>query len=229
MNLSLEHLDILPQGIEVAGLGLKHVEAAYGQNSPNPKAYHGVTHSYETAVAAYEITKAESVSLRVLTSALIAGAWHDSVHEHGQGLGENEKASAELAIAAMTRVGGFRNRDYLNVNEMIMGTVVEMTAGYPVQRARFRNAERMADADLHKLGAPNEVFWASNLAYLEECLPGIPLESKAAYDFLASTIKLLRNHRFYTQTAQALYPHQAENLAYTEAKRQEIGSKLGIL
>jgi hypothetical protein len=207
---------------ELADQAYAEIDTKYGTEGRNPKGYHNVAHTRDDVVggiielADLAITSGK-ITPRDKALLIIIGAFHDI--EQDLGSGQNETASARKTRVAMRKTSKFTDDDEDVVDVAIMGTQIRFEGGVMLQSASAEDsflAQLMADADLSSLGRDTETYWVRSVGLLTELSGDKPtVEDQVA--FLESQIRLLQQHEYYTDEARELFPHQKENLEYTEA------------
>jgi predicted metal-dependent HD superfamily phosphohydrolase len=197
------------------------VDSKYGLSSLSPKHYHNTLHTLEVISAARAIgnlaVKKGLLELAVLDLLSIEAAWHDV--EQDLGMGDNETASADFALAEMSKFGVFSEEDKKQVRLGIEATAVKDIDGVVTQFADLNSlmAQIMADADLSSLGYQTDEYWHRAKNLFKERHPGQVLEGEALRSFADQQTKLLARHVFYTPDAAELFPYQAENLSFVKS------------
>jgi predicted metal-dependent HD superfamily phosphohydrolase len=192
------------------------VDERYGLQSENPLPYHNRAHteSVLNAVTAIvnELIKDGRVPAYKLVLAQIAAAGHDLVQ--GKTAGVNEQESGEELADLMRAAGIFTQEEIQEVQEFVDGTSIKIENG---------QLKQMADADLSSLGMPTEFFWERAMAYAREHYGKSELNQSELQGYIKAEIKLLENHRFYTDVAEKLFPHKQANIEWLKSQLERIG------
>lgn len=192
------------------------IERTYGLSGATPKPYHNVMHARDVVLAAESMAALAARNGRTTRQSLyllrVAGAFHD--YNHSLGTVASEQASADAAEQAMRRSSIFTDAHLAVVRRAIMATVVKHDNGIMKQSADGEYTSRiLADADLAVLGQPTALFWDRVSRLYNEYHPGQPQHGLAWQEFNLMQVGFIENHRFYTDEADQLFPHQDENLA----------------
>lgn len=215
MRERFEPTEVDPVADVLINRALTIVHDRYGDNSDNPRAYHNVDHTLDvleatellgdTAIACCKINPDDK---RLL---LIAAAYHDT--EQSFGSGENEHASAKLAIAHMKETGAFSEEERQKVHRGIMATQANIKNGVITQSAgNYYFGQILADADLASVGRPTAHYMEVVANLFRELHPEEEIGGEAYADFMAEQVFFLNHHRFNTPEADKLFPHKQENV-----------------
>ncbi len=197
-------------------LAIETIETKYGPESPNPKPYHNTEHTIGVINAASHLADAalrkNMIRPHDKNLLLIAAAYHDT--EQDKGSGDNEHASAKLALGSMKEFGDFLAEDCHLVRTAIMGTQVYSDgAGVMHQMAKSGNylSQLLADADLAAIGQPTEIYQATAINLFRELHPDELLGGESYNQFLVGQSNFLANHNFFTSIADELFPNKYAN------------------
>ncbi|HEY9712080.1 MAG TPA: HD domain-containing protein [Chroococcales cyanobacterium] len=202
---------------------LAEIERKYGPHGETPLSYHHRGHTLAVVEAATTIAKAMLVSAEApitphdLQVIRIAAVSHDLVHD---GSGDDEEQSLGILLSVMQREDRFfDDRDRLNAEHMILATKTTLENDGLKQSASKDNVltQIMADADLASLGRPPEQYWQSAYSLLLEHNEGMEPTEEQLRRFLELQIPILEKHKFYTEEAARLFPHQQENIVFVKA------------
>lgn len=195
---------------------LKHIEAHYGEGSPQPKIYHNLEHTGQVMEAAARISEAALRAGRITSTEVsligIAAACHDTVHSGTHGA--DERDSALFARQAMGRHVIFTPGQIDLTTQIIMATQAKVEEGILTQRVPegIYPAKILADADLAHFGKPYQEYQdRATLLYIEMREEG-RTHGITEEAFTAMQPRLLSYHRFHTPEARKLYPHQMDNM-----------------
>jgi predicted metal-dependent HD superfamily phosphohydrolase len=147
---------------------------------------------------------------------IVGAAFHDV--EQDLGSGAIEEASSATAREAMQSESVFTVEDQDLVDRLIMGTKIHFEDGVMKQTAEREDylVRLLADADLSSLGRPTDIYWARSVGLFHEFFGESPTKDDQIA-FLNNQITPLTHHVYFTEEAVELFPHQADNLSYTEA------------
>jgi hypothetical protein len=224
MTERLEKYELEPVYFDLAAQGLILMAERYGPNGRRPLAYHNEDHLIDVADAGHPIAKDQNMKPRQYGNYMIALFYHDYEQDYKEPF-MNEALSAEKAVAEMRKTRKFENTDYVEVEAMIMATATYMKNGRLYQNVNglyLPQKKNAADADMASLGRNTDVFWDRALNLYQEWNPGQPLSGPAYERFVRNEVELLRNFRFYTPEAAALFPNREKNLAYVESIAYEL-------
>lgn len=205
--------------------GLNEVGKKFGtgqNDGENPLTYHNSKHTQRVRDAALKIAGLavnnpdHGITVNDLPLIELGAAYHDNVQNLGPG--KNEDASAEYVRKIMEESKIFTPEDVAKVCGMIAGTKVSIIDGM-IHQAGGSGYETLilADADLHTLGSPFEIYWSQALNLLEEILGRPPSENEIS-NFAKTQVAILSNHQYFTPEAGKLFPYQADNLKQIKAK-----------
>jgi predicted metal-dependent HD superfamily phosphohydrolase len=227
MTLEIETLRTREEIVEdLINKILSLVDERYGLQSENPLPYHNRAHteSVLNAVTAIvnELIKDGRVPAYKLVLAQIAAAGHDLVQ--GKTAGVNEQESGEELADLMRAAGIFTQEEIQEVQEFVDGTSIKIENGQLKQMAgQNLLTQALADADLSSLGMPTEFFWERAMAYAREHYGKSELNQSELQGYIKAEIKLLENHRFYTDVAEKLFPHKQANIEWLKSQLERIG------
>ncbi|MDO8621520.1 MAG: hypothetical protein Q7R31_04560 [Candidatus Levybacteria bacterium] len=221
----METVDLSKKEVVVNGLiehALSEVERRYGKgegDGKTPKNYHNRVHTQDVIDAAEQIAQLALEAGKIRASDIplikIAAGFHDIEQDLGSGL--NEEESARLVEKEMKKAGLFGEGDIQRVKTMILGTKVNFKDGIMEQSpTEDYLAQIVADADLSVLGQESNVFWRRAMGLLKEMKKTNSPSKEDEIAFAKGETLFLKNHRFYTQEANRLFPHKQENMEFTQ-------------
>ncbi|MEO6761622.1 MAG: hypothetical protein ABI220_04585 [Candidatus Saccharimonadales bacterium] len=196
-----------PEIVEVISLGDTMMQDRYGKQGERPLAYHCEIHSRDVAEDAMAMMAYAGRSQRLIGLMGIAGTYHDI--EHSLSNGDNERASADVAVREMDKIGGFSLEEKGLVYYGILATITKVDSNGKVSqspRLHVFTDEVVADADLAHLGKPTDIFLAAGDRLFKERYPGSPLNGPEYAAFDKFQLDFIRGHRFYTLQADLLFP-----------------------
>jgi hypothetical protein len=192
------------------------IERKYGEKGLTPKKYHNVQHSKDV-VAATEAIADKAIESGKITPKdkillSIAAAYHDFEQDLGDDAA-NVEESAMQACWQMEEAGVFSYDDIEQVAHTIFGTVVRHKDGHLLQAGGDIFAQILADADLSNLGSDQDRYWDRALSLFAELHP----DNRGMEAFMRENHDLLAHHKYFTDEARELFPHQSDNLDFTLA------------
>lgn len=232
--IRLNGFELRPETERVVELQYNRLLERYGPRGETPKAYHNATHAINVARAAARMAIAMNKPEGFINDIVVAGMFHDD--EQSYGPGENERRSAENAVAVLTDLRDRREDGYnfayftgkhrKRIYDAIMATDIDHDTFE--QSAECDAGRILADADLASLGADPQIYDVFRNKLFREFHPNESKMGPAMHRFLGKSIVLLENHRYYTEVAEKMLPHQQENLMATRALQRHIGRELGL-
>ena len=112
--------------------------------------YHTTRHLVEVFWALEDLEEGHAITAREAALGRLAGWFHDAVYDPGAGAGENERASADLAVRELTSLG-FEKDDTRTVKDLVLATESHQLPGSGLAAA-------FHDADLWILGSSDERY-----------------------------------------------------------------------
>jgi predicted metal-dependent HD superfamily phosphohydrolase len=204
---------------------LDRLDERYGPRGESPLDYHNRSHSENVLSAitaiAEELIKEHHLQPQKLIIARISAAGHDLIQ--GQQGGANERESGREAAELMTKSGGFSEKEIEEVQEVINATVVKIE-NYKIIYSPGDNllSQALADADLSTFGMPPSLFWESALNHAKEYYKKKRLNPEELQEYIKYEIELLKNHHFYTNAAERLFPHKQANIVWLKMQLQAM-------
>jgi predicted metal-dependent HD superfamily phosphohydrolase len=143
--------------------------------------YHTTRHLVEVFWALEDLEQAAAITTRDAALGRLAGWFHDAVYDPGAGAGENERASADLAVRELTSLGLHRG-DVQAVNDLVLATESHQLArsGLPaafqdadlwiLSAAADRYGEYTAQVREEYAAVPDDAFRAGRAAILRPLL-----------------------------------------------------------
>lgn len=191
----------------------------YGDKGIKPKYYHNDEHARDVANAAKRIAslaiKHGKLTRKQKDLLIIAAYFHDVVQDKGHG--EDEELSAQLAVNEMIATGVFSSEECEVVRSCILATKVTLHKGLIKQDApKNYLCQILADSDLANLGKSRSIYWDRVKKLYREQVSEVGIEN--FYNFHQTNLILLKKHKYYTEEAKKLFPHQLENLAFVSDK-----------
>jgi predicted metal-dependent HD superfamily phosphohydrolase len=224
--MKLHH--ITPQ-MEIAATALNkralgRIDMQYGPDGPWPLPYHNTAHTIDVLNAHKVIgtmaVRNGNISPRQNILGQIAAGHHDIVHGLGRGI--SEASSARIAVDQMMDFDCFTRADRNEVARLIEATVCTVTPEGLVQDVDPDNYGTLllADEDLCNLGMPFEQFRPRAFAMAQEQAGKRPGPNGQFMKFLFMEPSLLRNHRYHTEEARAVFTHALENADLIERQQE---------
>ena len=152
--------------------------------------YHAPGHTNDVLTEVIFFGSVDNLPTREFELLTIAAAYHDAGFLEAPS--RNEPIGAEIAIAAMTRFGGYSTEEQELVRQMIMDTQVVPSAAGGVQLPNSKLSRYLLDADLSNLGRPD--FFEKMELQREEI-------GQDRILFMEQTLSFLNSHRWHTYCA----------------------------
>ncbi len=199
--------DADPLAVEAVGRDLL---ARWGEPQ---RRYHTATHLTEMFRALEELGAAGEVGADDERLARLAAWWHDAVYDPAAG--DNEERSAQLALAALTRLG-LRPDAVATVVALVRMTADHVaTDPPPLTRA-------LHDADLWILAAP-PTRYAAYAAQVREEYAAVPDDAFAAGRAAILTDLVARDRLYLTDHARRGWTERARSNVHREVARLRPG------
>ena len=138
---------------------------------------------------------------------------------------ENEKESAMKAKKMMEESKLFSEEEIKGVEDMIMSTRVSFDSEGMKQSFVDNNNYLtliIADADVANLGIDSDYYWVCTEDLMREVFKINYPSRDQMISFLNGSLKLLKNHNYFTIEAQDRYQNQQTNFEYTKRKLAEL-------
>jgi predicted metal-dependent HD superfamily phosphohydrolase len=210
---------------DLIGQILDRLDERYGPHGERPLDYHNRSHTEDVLSAVTAITeeliKERRLQPQKLIIARIAAAGHDLVQ--GRQGAENEFESGQEVAELMRSSAVFSEKEIEEVPEIINGTVVKRDSNKIIQSPGDNLlAQDLADADLASFGMPTKVFWESALNHAKEYYKKTRLSPDELQEYIRNEIEMLKNHRYYTDAAERLFPHRQANIEWLKMQLQAM-------